>query len=77
MAKMIDLSTIKNKSIVTIEYAGKPVDCEVIIDHGAGITIKLPDDSLCVVPKPFVQAVKTAEVKQPTQSTNEQHSRDL
>ena len=74
---MIDLSTIKNKSIVTIEYAGKPIDCEVIIDHGAGITIKLPDDSLCVVPKPFVQAVKTPFVKEQPQQSNEQHSRDL
>lgn len=60
---MIDFSSIKNKSIVTIAHQNKNVECEVISDTPSACTVTLPDGSITTVGKMHVLAVKQPTAK--------------
>lgn len=62
---MIDFSTIKNKSIVTVAQHGTTVDCEVVAETPSACTIKLPDGSIATLGKMHVLAVKNAPALKP------------
>lgn len=55
---MIDFSKIKTKSIVTVSWQGKDIECEVVQDTPSACTIKLPDNSITTLGKMHVKAVK-------------------
>lgn len=63
---MIDFSSIKNKSIVTVAYQSKHIECEVVSETPSACTIKLPDGSISTVGKMHVLAVKEASVAKTT-----------
>jgi len=63
---VIDFSSIKNKSIVTINYQHKDVDCEVVSETPSACTVTLPDGSITTVGKMHVLAVKNAPATKPT-----------
>lgn len=63
---MIDFSSIKNKSIVTIAHHNKSIDCEVVAETPSACTVKLPDGSITTLGKMHVLAVKNAPATKPT-----------
>lgn len=63
---MIDFSSIKNKSIVTINYQHKDIECEVVSETPSACTVTLPDGSITTVGKMHVLAVKSAPAAKPT-----------
>lgn len=63
---MIDFSSIKNKSIVTIAHQNKNVECEVIHETPSACTVTLPDGSITTVGKMHVLAVKQPTAKPTT-----------
>jgi hypothetical protein len=63
---VIDFSIIKNKSIVTISYQHKDIDCEVVAETPSACTVTLPDGSITTVGKMHVLAVKNAPTPKPT-----------
>lgn len=63
---MIDFSSIKNKSIVTIAHNNKSIDCEVVAETPSACTVKLPDGSITTLGKMHVLAVKDAPATKPT-----------
>ncbi len=63
---MIDFSSIKNKSIVTISHMSKEIECEVVHETPSACTVTLPDGSITTVGKMHVLSVKQAAAPKPT-----------
>ena len=59
--RMIDSSSIKNKSKIVIEHNGKDITVEVVESTLNAATVILPDGSHCDVPHRTIKSIANAE----------------
>lgn len=74
---MIDLASIKNKSVVTIEKNGEELKCKVVDTTHLTCTLELPDGSHYDMPKMYVKSVETTASKSDKTVVDPPHSTEV